>query len=227
MPSLTSDVLPTRFGNAIKAFEIYPRDIYGADGVAIWIRLVSVIPKPFLEEIQSLRTQVDFLINCCFFSAIIAVLGLARVIFSGNWRSADLHTFDGAYQLLSGVEEAWIFWTGGGIVAAYLFYRWAVACVPGWGELVMSAFDCYLPTLAGQLGFELPATEDMRRQFWTTFSQQLIYRRKPDGKLPFHIESWKPVPSENMSKEAAGRSESLCAAAEKNGNADDLDDAQN
>ena len=60
MPSLEEDVLPTRFGNAIKAFEVYPRDIYGADGIVIWLRLVSVLPSSFLELIQGVRSQIYF-----------------------------------------------------------------------------------------------------------------------------------------------------------------------
>jgi hypothetical protein len=46
--------------------------------------------------------------------------------------------------------------------------------------------------LAKQLGFELPATEEQRRKFWTTLSQQLIYGRDPEGKTPFRVEEWKP-----------------------------------
>src|SRR5262245_48449272 len=39
LPSSAADVMPTAFGNAIKAFEVYPRDIYGADGPPVWPRL--------------------------------------------------------------------------------------------------------------------------------------------------------------------------------------------
>src|SRR5262245_50791207 len=78
MPSRLSDVLPTRFGNAIRAFEVYPRDIYGADAIAIWLRLTSVMPKEFSEQIRDARGQVDLLINCCFFSLIITIIGVAR-----------------------------------------------------------------------------------------------------------------------------------------------------
>jgi hypothetical protein len=183
MPWLESDILPTRFGNAIKAFEVYPRDIYGADGPTMWLRLASVIPKPFLEQVQDTRTQIDCLINCCFFSAIIGLLGAVRAIGSGAW------------------QTPWLLWTAGGMIAAYLFYQLAVIRVPAWGEFVMSAFDCYLPALATQLGFELPTTEVMRQRFWTTLSQQLIYRRGLDGKLPFRIEEWKQVQPKAPNKE--------------------------
>jgi hypothetical protein len=196
MPPRESDILPTRFGNAIKAFEVYPRDVYGADGIVIWLRLATVMPKQFVEQIQVMRAQIDCLINCCFFSVVTASVAVIRAIYSSGWHYKNLQTFAGVYDAISGIEKAWPVWTLGAAIAAYLFYRWAVACVPAWGELVMSAFDCYLPALAGQLGFELPKTEAMRREFWTTLSQQLIYRREPNGKLPFRVENWTQVGKE-------------------------------
>jgi hypothetical protein len=53
---------------------------------------------------------------------------------------------------------------------------------PSLSYQLRAVFDCYLPALAEQLRFELPATEAKRRRFWTTFSQQLIYGLEPNGK---------------------------------------------
>jgi hypothetical protein len=195
MPSRQSDVLPTRFGNAIRAFEVYPRDNYGADAIVIWPRLICVMPKAFSEQIRDARSQIDFLINCCFFSTVVAALGIARAIYSANWHNLDLHSLGGTLAFIFSVETLWLLWAAGGVIATYLFYRWAWAGVLEWGDLVKSAFDCYLPALAGQLGFELPTTEAERRDFWTSFSQQLIYGRGLDGNAPFHIEKWKQAPS--------------------------------
>ena len=217
MPSQEGDVLPTRFGNAIKAFEVYPRDIYGADGVVIWLRLASVMPKAFSDQIQDIRSQIDFLINCCLFSAIVGLLGFVRTIYSGNWHDMDLQTVAGIHAFISSTEKHWLIWTAGGAVGTYFFYRWAVTIVPAWGSLVMSAFDCYLPALAGQLGFELPITEAKRRNFWTTLSQQLIYRREPDGKMPFRIEKWKQVQSTTVGKGVEGGTESQPGKAQESG----------
>jgi hypothetical protein len=191
MPATEKDILPTRFGNAIKAFEVYPREIYGADGVTIWLRLTAVIPKSFSEQIAHARSQLDFLINSCLFSCIIAIVGAFRAAGSGNWHEFYLSQFTGIVPFLLSIEKSWLVWTAGGALAAYVFYRWAVSCVPSWGELVRTAFDCYLPTLATQLGFELPTTEDRRRDFWTTFSQQAIYGREPDGSSPFQVGNWR------------------------------------
>jgi len=205
MPSQEEEVLPTRFGNAIKAFEVYPRDIYGADGIVIWLRLVAVLPSSFLELIQGVRSQIDFLVNCCFFSVVISLLGTVRLIYSADWHNLHLRTGPGFITLISSTETSWFFWIVGGLVAAYVFCQWAVYRVPAWGELVMSAFDCYLPALAGQFGFELPNTETERRTFWTTFSQQLIYRREPDGRLPFSVEVWKQKVSKSPISEPGSK----------------------
>jgi hypothetical protein len=130
MPSRLEDILPTRFGNAIKAFEVYPRDIYGADSIVIWLRLVSVLPSSLLELIQGARSQIDFLVNCCFFSITICLLGVGRLIYSADWHNAQLHTWSGFGTLISSVETHWLFWIAGGLIAAYLFYEWAVSRIP-------------------------------------------------------------------------------------------------
>jgi hypothetical protein len=218
MPSGKNDVLPTRFGNAIKAFEVYPRDMYGADGVTMWLRLSAVVPKSFNAKIDEARSQVDFLVNCCLFSAAISVLGIARTIHSAHWRGIDLHSRDGFVAFISSFEWHWLLWSIGGAIVACGFYRWAVNSVLAWGNLVMSAFDCYLPALANQLGFELPKTEENQRIFWTTLSQQMIYRREPDGTLPFHVESW-PSVSQKGPAEPKERAEDP-EAGEKNGESD-------
>jgi len=179
MPSTMADVLPTDFGNAIRAFELYSRDIYGADGVWVWLRLGTVIPKDVVEQIQDSRTQIDFLINCCLYSFVVAALALGRIIYATH------------QQLMTSSPIAlWLAVGAGGSLATYLFYRWAVSRVPAWGDWVMTAFDCYLPALAKQLGYELPPTEKERVAFWTAFSQQLIFRRDPDGSLAFSVDDW-------------------------------------
>jgi hypothetical protein len=215
MPATEKDVLPTRFGNAIKAFEVYPREIYGADGVTIWLRLIAVIPKSFSEQIADTRSQLDFLVNSCLFSCIIAFVGAFRTVRSGNWHEFYLSQFTGIVPFLLSIEKSWLVWAAGGALAAYAFYRWAVSCVPSWGELVRTAYDCYLPTLATQLGFELPTTEARRRRFWTTFSQQAIYGREPDGSSPFLVGNWRKTKSGHQKAHAADHS---CAQAEKDSN---------
>jgi hypothetical protein len=209
MPPREGQVLPTDFGNAIRAFEVYSNDVYGADGVTTWLRLGTVIPKAFNDQVQDTRTAVDFLVNCVFFSVVLAMLGLGRAIYSIGWRSLFDSSSPGSFA--GSIEYAWLAWTAGGLIAAYLFYRWAVARVPAWGDLVRTAFDCYLPALAKQMGYELPTTARDREKFWTDFNQQIVYRRDPRGNLPFKPEDWKQVVSTSdgggSNSPSSGRSE--------------------
>lgn len=180
MPSSAGEVLPTDFGNAIRAFELYPRDVYGADGVYVWLRLATVVPASVVANVEDARTQVDFLINCCVFSVIVAALALGRVAHA-------LYT----QQIPNGHPvAAWLLFAAGGLFAAWLFYRWAVTRVPAWGDWVRAAFDCYLPDLAKQIGYTLPDTDAQRVEFWRAFSRQLIYGRYPDGEPAFKVEDW-------------------------------------
>jgi hypothetical protein len=180
LPPSSADVMPTDFGNAIKAFESYSGEIYGADGVTVWFRLATVIPKDILEYIQESRTQIDFLINCCMLSCVVSALAFGRIAYA-----AYRH-----HSMIDMTIGSWLAFGIGGLVSASLFYRWAITRVPEWGDWVMTAYDCYLPALAKELGYELPPTEVKRREFWIKFSQQLTYRRDPAGKLAFRVEDW-------------------------------------
>jgi hypothetical protein len=190
LPSLETDVQPTSFGNAIKAFETYPRDVYGADGPPIWLRLITVMPKDVLAQIQEVRTQVDLLINGAVFAALIGLISLAKALFVAPWR--DVFGLQGANvcALLQALPWQALGSSLVGFLVAWGFYLWAVASVPAWGEFVMTAFDCYLPALAKQLGFDLPKKGDDRVAFWNALSQMLVYRRDPAGVLPFYPEEW-------------------------------------
>ena len=179
IPSRPDDVLPTAFGNAIRAFEVYPGDIYGADAIPMWLRLSSVMSKDFGDQVQSTRTEIDFFINGCFFSVLFAALAFSRATYLGMTVGAG--------------EAAWL-WPVLGVIAAYLFYCSAVLRAPAWGDMVKAAFDCYLPDLAKQLGYDLPQTAAEREEFWRTLSQLFIYRRDADGNLPFEADKWKKPP---------------------------------
>jgi hypothetical protein len=54
-PSEEELILPTRFGNAIRAFEDYSRQIYGADSIPLWVHLNTVIPKEFQTSVEDAR----------------------------------------------------------------------------------------------------------------------------------------------------------------------------
>ena len=189
-PSRLEDLLPTRFGNAIRAFEVYSRDMYGADAIPMWLRLAAVVSKEFQEAIEDARAQVNFLVNLGFLAALFALLSFARFVFG---------------VVLAGDRRAWLYLlcTAAAIALSRLMYVWSIERAQAWGELVKSAFDCYLPALAKQLGYGLPQTLDERTEFWTAVSRAAIYNR------PIRPEQWPPAEAPKNGGDAKAAESSL------------------
>jgi hypothetical protein len=162
-----SFVLPTLFGNRLRAFETYSYDNYGADAIPIWARLSSVMPASFKTDIETARSQVNFFLNLSILSWFIAAIAGCRLV-------------AGVVQQHSWPSDSQLDWIviSCGVVLALITYYVAAAEVDQWGETVRAAFDCYLPALAAQLGYELPNTEADRWNFWQSITKLFLYRRK-------------------------------------------------
>jgi hypothetical protein len=177
-PSSEMDVMPTKFGNRIRSFEMYPREVYGADAITVWLRLASVIPKDFMELLDGARAQVDCFVNFFYLALLFALVSLTIAASDANWHQMpDWGAFGpvGHHHVIVAV---------GAFVFAGFSYYWAANSTTAWGDLVKSAFDCYLPALIKQLGFMVPPTEAGRRKFWTEFSALITYQRPMPGRWP-------------------------------------------
>ncbi len=176
-PSGAAAVLPTAFGNHMRAFETYSRAVYGADSIPLWNRLMSVVPANFQGLINDARSQVDFLVNLMIVSSVVAAIAIGRYVDE----FATLHDAalpaDGRYLIAIAAVS---------LAAAAFVYRMSFDAITQWGDLVKSAFDCYLPALAAQLGYQLPPGAAQRRRFWRDISRLLIYEKKiPGGRWGF------------------------------------------
>jgi hypothetical protein len=175
-------VLPTALGNTIRAFETYPYSVYGADGVVIWSRLEAVIPPPVTASIENALAGVNFFVSLCVFGWIFAGLAIIELIYWALHPGPFAPGFWGMFGL---------FWVG--LLASLVFYWDAVFAVGDWSAAVRSAFDCFLPALASQLGYALPDSEDARKEFWTTIARRFLYLEDPPAG------SLKPV-SQNLQR---------------------------
>ena len=160
-------LLPTRLGNAIRAFELYSKDVYGADSIPLWLHLSAVVSKEFQTALDDARAQFNCAINICFFAACVSLLAAIRVVAPFD---ASSLVFIGAAVLAALISRL-----------AYIF---SIHLAYAWGDLVKAAFDCFLPDLAKKLGYELPKTGHERLSFWTGVSEQSIYWR------PLTPEDW-------------------------------------
>ena len=105
------------------------------------------------------RAQVNFFVNITNFALLIAFASVAGAAYDLDWlhfTTRNTQILDSVRTLLGVAGLRHIAWAASGFVIAALAYWQATARVKVWGDLVKSAFDCYLPALTKQLGFALP-----------------------------------------------------------------------
>ncbi|AXV78798.1 MULTISPECIES: hypothetical protein [Ralstonia solanacearum species complex] len=177
-------VLPTRFGNVLRAFEMYAGNVYGVESIHAWPRLLAVVPKDYQETLADARAPVDFFVSLVFVSFVLGGVALARC----------------AAEFPSGFHGIQPWWFAGvctmAFVVSRLCYLAAVSTAIAWGETVKSAFDLYLPSLATALGYALPATTTERRRFWEDLANQFQFHE------PLDPSRWLPVATAQASGEA-------------------------
>jgi len=66
-------ILPTRFGNAIRAFESYGKTRFNMDSQTLWHELVAVTPPYIQSEIDSAQSSVDFFVALFYLSLFFGV----------------------------------------------------------------------------------------------------------------------------------------------------------
>lgn len=148
-------LLPTALGNTIRAFETYPRVMYGIDTIGAWNRLLAVLPKDYRELIDAAKAQFDFWFNLYVLSLLFIIEYAAAVVFSG-------------------IHAVWLPILA--LVAARLAYTQACRAAVEWGDLVKAAFDVFLPDLASKLKLSIPSKRTEERKLWTRFTQAVLYR---------------------------------------------------
>jgi len=148
-------LLPTSFGNIVRAFEVYPRVMYGLDAIPGWSRLLSVIPNEYKVLVDDAKAQVDFWVNIWLFALI--VLG-EYFVFVLNVSQIKSIWFPAVVVCL--------------VIISYLRARSAAV---QWGNLVKAAFDVFLVDLRNKLGFPNPSDKGAEQILWHRFSQAVIY----------------------------------------------------
>lgn len=82
-PVNAEDVLPTRLGNTIHAFEDYSDTRYGMDAVELWPRLVAKIDKEYLAVLDDAKASFDFMINSSVLSTALLAMSLGFGLYYG------------------------------------------------------------------------------------------------------------------------------------------------
>jgi hypothetical protein len=199
-PNQARDVLPTRFGNAVRAFEGYSYKVHGVDSIPAWLRLQALIPKDFMATIGDARAQVDFFLNILTLALLIGAAATVRL--GINLYIVQYCAFTDLYTVTYCIRHDWAdvgfrwefcVWIVLSLGLARGCYELAIDRAIAWGGLVKSAFDLWLPKLAEQLGHTLPDTNEARQAFWDTVNSQFLYGVPiPDEVAP---NDWPGIPT--------------------------------
>jgi hypothetical protein len=149
-------VLPTALGNTIRAFEVYPRVMYGLDAIESWARLLGVVPTDYREQINAAKTQMDFWVNLWLLALLFLPEYAAFAIYGDSLRVP--------WAPLAAV-----------MVAFFAASRAKSAAVQ-WGDLAKATFDLFLPELWTKLGFAPVEDANKERATWENFGWAVHYR---------------------------------------------------
>ncbi|WP_413206259.1 hypothetical protein [Rhodospirillum sp. A1_3_36] len=156
-PDAPRFLLPTSLGNIMRAYEVYPRILYGLDSVPAWPRIVEVLPKETLSRLEESRGLLNFGANLVFASTVVVLATLLSRLMNPPH---PIHS-----NLLS---------------LAILSHPlgWAVArnAAHTWGDQCRAVFDLHRGDLAEALGLILPSDPAQERIMWRAFSRMTLYR---------------------------------------------------
>jgi len=210
-------ILPTRFGNAIRAFESYSRDIYGADSIPLWSHLATVMSKEVQGAVEDARARVDCLVNICFLMSIVAIASSFRFLNTIAWTYPINLLLTQPAPVVAALNWWFAVAAAGSALLARITYRLSIEQVYVWGGHVKAMFDCYLPELATKLGYQVPSSREEEVKFWLTVSRRAIYHRA------FPSQEWRRAFSESARGIAANQAREFPEASEAAGGADATD----
>jgi hypothetical protein len=171
-PENEEHILPTRFGNTLKASENYPAERYGFDGVQLWPRLVHAIPVEYRASIDSARNELSFLVNMSILSicfSLVCVLALFYVM----WVS-PVTTDPASYLAFLSKATKYLIAAAVGFLSCGFFYNASIFAVSSFGLVIRSAFDLFRLDLLKKLNMERPKNSIEEFDTWYNLNELLV-----------------------------------------------------
>jgi hypothetical protein len=155
-PHKAEFILPTAFGNTIRAFEVYPTVMYGVDSIHGWNRLLAVVPKDYLALVDTAKAATDFWVNLIYLGLLFTAESIGLLLYTREWGLAWVPVVT--------------------VIVVVISYTRARSAAVGWGDLLKAAFDVFLPELARKLEFDQPTSKEGMQHMWGNFSKAIVFR---------------------------------------------------
>lgn len=143
-PARRESLLPTEFGNVLRAFETHPRRRYGLDGIAAWPRVAMLLSDTERAEVDEASTDLQFFVNLFVVTVLVgALLAADAAVHASSVGGGGV----GVLLILTGT-----------VAAAALCWRASIGAGRRWGSTVRAAFDLHRLELYARLGVRTPST---------------------------------------------------------------------
>jgi hypothetical protein len=158
-PPSEDEILPTKFGNILKAAETYPMSRYRIDSVPIWPRLIHAMPNSYYSKVDETSNQLSFLMNCTILTFSYSLIALAASLYC-----ITLSLFASSALPIS----AWIYFCLFiiSLSIAVIFLRAAELVVTDYGLLIRSSFDLFRRDLLRKLELAPPLNLNDEQNLW-------------------------------------------------------------
>lgn len=194
-------VKSTRLANVMTAFENYPGDRYYFNGLAIFPRLIHLLPQKIKEQIEEQNNKLVFLLNSSLLSLINGLIGILIFLFGTLfWMFSKIsypvtipyfgYSFIQYFQYLTSTEASPQNFIQNGFTqisplkyflislvflgCAYLLYRVAVTTARTYGLVIRATFDMHRFDLLKQLNQSLPEDNEMERTSWDGLTELMM-----------------------------------------------------
>jgi hypothetical protein len=156
-PEQETHVLPTRLGNAIRAFEDHSRSRWGLDGIGAWPRIAALLSDREQELTSNAKSDFDLLLNGSTMAVAAGAVVLADAVVN--------RTFPALAYLVPPLA----------LVVAYVLYRWSVGAAVRWGSQVRANVDLHRLELYRLVGVLTPETDAAERTVTTALNRCFLF----------------------------------------------------
>jgi hypothetical protein len=170
-PEKVDNVLPTKLGNVMRAYERYAAVVYGMEAIVLWPRILMVIPEEARTRVREGEALFQFALNALIVGIISFVFYTAMMGVSlHNGNSTDL--LNALKWLVIPVLSALLGWFGWSQLPGAALER---------GDQIKAVFDLYRAPLAQALGLTIPPTHEAERNMWQLVSRRMQWRVSTDA----------------------------------------------
>jgi hypothetical protein len=175
-PASDNEVVPTRLGNAIRAFETYGSERFGLDAQTLWSELCAVVPEYLQKDMDQARAIVDFFISTFYASALSSLLALACGFAQPDKPAAFV------FSIVA-------------LLVCWGAYEMAVRSCAYWRATNQALVNLGRSPLARSLGLALPQTLAEEKEMWIHLTSYVYYGVNETGQEIDQFRRFDPDPA--------------------------------